>query len=105
MISSDGNFWLKPAGVTQWNVGFTKEGLRQFGVLFVCESLVRPGNTVTPKTKLFAVEGLHRLCCIKGLFSQGEVTHVNKQLLDPSEITPETTLLTVKGTPNALLVL
>ena len=100
MITKDENFWIKPVG-NDFEVGFTPVGLRSFGVLFVCQPLVEKSQKINGKTKLFAIEGISKLTCMKGLFSEGSVKDI-ALFNDPCEINPETPLILITGTPNAL---
>lgn len=76
------------------HVKFTPEGLKEFGPLFVCESLVQRHDSVNKKTKLLCVEGMNMLSCIKYPFNEGIVYHVTK-FQCPSEITTDTPLITI----------
>lgn len=77
------------------DVFFTDRGLKEFGPLFVCEPLVSVGSSVTSKTKLFCIEGINMLSCIKSPFKSGRVTQINNWPC-PSEITSSKSIITIK---------
>ena len=77
------------------NIFFTEEGLKEFGPLFVCEPLVETGAKVNARTKLFCVEGLNMLSCIKSPFKNGYVTKVAEWPC-PSEIKAGVSIITIK---------
>jgi len=94
-LTVDGRFLVEELGKGKYSLSFTQAGLKEFGTLFVCESLVKKNSDVTAKTKLFCVEGFNMLQCIRSPFKTGKVEAISK-FLDASEINDKTTILTVK---------
>lgn len=83
-------------GTNVVTIKFTKEGLKEFGPLFVCEALVKEGEAINSKSKLMCIEGMNMLQCLKSPFKEGVVNatlYLPSQC--PSTINEDTPLLTI----------
>lgn len=87
------------------SIFFTDQGFKEFGPLFVCEPLVQHGDVITKKSKLFCIEGMNMLSCLKSPFKEGFVIEVPQHDC-PSQITKDTPIIRIKTKDdNALLSL
>jgi len=87
----DGLFSVTPEGM----IFFTDKGFKEFGPLFVCEPVVELGAKVNKKTKLFCIEGMNMLSCLKSPFNDGVVTEVYHPGC-ASQINKNTPIITIK---------
>jgi Na+-translocating ferredoxin:NAD+ oxidoreductase RnfC subunit len=84
------------------HVFFTQKGFKEFGTLFVCEPLVSYGDSINKSTKLFCIEGMNMLSCLKSPFKQGVIEDIFTHNC-PSEINLNTPIIKIKTKePNAL---
>jgi len=104
-LTKDKCFWIDDSNPASVKLGFTVDGLRSFGSLFVCEPLVKKTTTINSKTKLFAVEGMLKLSCIRSPFTSAKIESL-ASFSDPCEITKDTPLASFKEVNiNALSVM